>query len=90
MNIFCLKELGDDSNQIYRNLKKLSIKGTRRSRRECPILMYLLDKTGWKFKTDNDYNIFDFDPRVPIPVVTSAVIDFMKDFDKGLYPKLEI
>lgn len=91
-----LQELGNNRTEVAASLRKLGIKGKRKSGCNCPLSNYLKGKLpdgggelattlseveGYSF--GESFNVFFGVPGL------FQFTDFVSDFDCGLYPELE-
>jgi hypothetical protein len=85
-----VKSLGSTADEVAESLRRLGVKGRRRSRCECPIAVAVnkhapgwggIRVSGSGYLSYNDVQIMD-------PQTTSAVQAFVRAFDDGSYPYL--
>jgi hypothetical protein len=82
-----LKALGDTTGQIADTLQGLGIKGKRETSTRCPIYHYLKSKGHDVSSVGFYYACIVSQSSFYMP---SLITDFIRSFDHGKYPDLEI
>lgn len=87
-----MDELGKTSDDVANTLFLLGVRGVRRSSDNCPIINYFYRKNpnAWPgLEAPKPGKLTYNDSQILDPTVSPAVMDFMRKFDDGCYPKLE-
>jgi hypothetical protein len=81
---------GMTADEIAVFLKKKDVKGSPMLRCHCPIAKYLKRRTGRVHEVTGVGCVREFKKRARYVKASSGVRDFVRQFDRGRYPDLEL
>ena len=85
-----LHDLGTNQDEVFQSLKDAGFIGERSSLDWCPVALYLQFKVNLDIRVNLDMGaVVRSDGKEGQVTLPNAVLQFLTDFDAGMYPELE-